>query len=350
MSAEAAVLPTLSSDLRSRRILRYAFGSSLAMAIAMAIDGQLSFLVPVLTLSFLATPDPCPTLRQGVSFVAVIVVACLVSMLLSRILLPFPLVYVPFMGLLLFRIFYAKAGGRSPLLIMWMLIAILAIPLVAMMSPDIASMVVLGIISGAASTMAVVWLVYFFFPDPPGAHSAVVQKPTAAAIESPAERFRIAAETTIVVLPVFTVFYTLQLAGSLLILIFIAILSSQPGFAKNYKAGVGLILGNVIGGAIAIVFYEVLVHAPRFPMLLLLTLGTGLFLGSRFHSDRKLAPLYGMAFSTVLLVIGSTTSGNAEAGSKVSSRILQIMAAVTYVVVAFGAMEAWRQRSEPKDA
>ena len=349
MSAEMVAHSSLATDLRSRRILRYAFGSALAMAVAMALDWQLSFMVPVMTLSFLATPDPCPTLRQGISFASVVAAACLVAVLLSRVLLPFPLVYVPFMGLLLLRIFYAKASGRSPLLTMWLLIAVLAIPLVAMMSPDIASMVVLGIIGAAAATIAVVWIVYFFFPDPPEA-AAGVEKPAAPTLASPTERLRVAAETTLVVLPVFVLFYTLQLAGSLLILIFIAILSSQPGFAQNYKAGIGLILGNVIGGAIAIAFYETLVLVPSFSLLILLTLALGLLLGSRFHSDKKLAPLYGMAFSTVLLVIGSTTSGNAEADSKVSSRIVQIMAAVTYVVVAFGLLEHFRRKTKQEAA
>ena len=52
-------------DLRTVRVLRYATGAALAMAVAMGIDWQLSYLLPVLSLSFLASPDPCPTLKQG---------------------------------------------------------------------------------------------------------------------------------------------------------------------------------------------------------------------------------------------------------------------------------------------
>jgi hypothetical protein len=157
------------------------------------------------------------------------------------------------------------------------------------------------------------------------------------------ERLRDAIETTLVVLPVFILFYTLQLAGSLLILIFVALLSSQPGFAQNFKAGAALILGNVVGGVVAILFYELLVVMPEFQFLLLLTLLTGLLLGSRVFSGRKAAPLFGMAFSTVLLIIGSTTSGNAEAGAKVYTRVVQIMVAVTYVVTAFGIVGRFRR-------
>ncbi len=85
---------------------------------------------------------------------------------------------------------------------------------------------------------------------------------------------------------------------------------------------------------------------PEFGFLLMLTFLTGLIFGTQLFSGKKSAPLFGMAFSTVLLVIGSTTSGNAEAGAKVYTRVIQIMIAVVYVVVAFGTVEAFRQPRE----
>ena len=49
---------------------------------------------------------------------------------------------------------------------------------------------------------------------------------------------------------------------------------------------------------------------------------------------------------TLLLIVGSTTSGNAEDGAKVYTRVIQIMIAVTYVVVAFGTLERFRRKEE----
>jgi hypothetical protein len=361
MSAEAAAAPrdtagilAAAPDPRVRRVFRYAVGSTLGMAVAMGFDWQLSYLVPVLALSFFASPAPCPSLKMGIGFVAVVAVAVMAGVLLSRWLLPFPLVYVPFIGLALFRLFHAKTGGTSPLLIMWLLIALLVIPLVTMLSPDVAGIVAQAIVVGAAATVALVWFTYLLFPDPtaptsPPQGPATEESPAtsaAPAVPSPAERFRSAAETTAVVMPVLVLFYTLQLTSSLLILIFVALLSSQPGFADSFKAGAALIMGNVIGGIASIVFYELLVLVPEFWFLILLTLLTGLAFGGLLFSERKLAPLFGMGFSTVLLIIGSTTSGNAEAGSKVYTRVIQIMIAVTYVVVAFGLIRRFRQRRE----
>jgi hypothetical protein len=100
----------------------------------------------------------------------------------------------------------------------------------------------------------------------------------------------------------------------------------------------------MIGGAAAIAMYELLVLVPEFVFLLLLTFLAGLVFGSRVFSGKPTGALYGMAFSTLLLVIGSTTSSTGDAGAKVYSRIAQIMVAVVYVVVAFGSIERFRLR------
>jgi len=145
--------------------------------------------------------------------------------------------------------------------------------------------------------------------------------------------------TDAVVFPLMVAFYVLQWTGSLLVLIFVAILSMQPAFAKSFKAGGALVLGNVIGGAASIVVYNLLVMVPLFEYLVLLTLLAGLVFGVRVFSGKKTAPLWGMAFSTLVLVIGSVTSSSGDAGSKVYTRVVQIMVAVSWVVVAFGVLD-----------
>ncbi|UCH84680.1 MAG: FUSC family protein, partial [Candidatus Latescibacterota bacterium] len=192
-------------------------------------------------------------------------------------------------------------------------------------------------------TVVMVWLAYGIFPDPVGL-SAQNTAPASAQTPNEAERVRDSLLSTVVVLPVMVLFYCFEFVSSLLVLIFIALLSMQPSFAKNFKAGFALIIGNVIGGVAAIVFYNLLVIVPEFVFLIVLTLLAGLVFGTRVFSGKKTAPLYGMAFSTVLLVIGSVTSSTDDAGSKVYTRIAQIMLAVAYVVAAFGIIERIEKR------
>jgi hypothetical protein len=294
-SAAGAALPAglTPESLRGLRVYRYAVGSALAMAVAMAINWQLSYLAPVLALSFLGTPTPRPTLREGLGFVAVIGVACLVGLELARHLLPYPEVYLPFVGLVLFRLFHAKESGASALLITWMIIALLVIPLLAMQAMEVAVQVARGIVFGSAVTLGVVWLTYGIFPDPPGLHVAGSAAKPGGPQSSPRERLRNAVLSTAVVWPMLVVFYVFQWSGALLVLVFVALLAMQPAFAKNFKAGGAMVIGNAIGGAAAIVLYELLTIVPLFGFLVLLTLLAALGFGRQVFSEKKTAALYG---------------------------------------------------------
>lgn len=348
MSAEsvAVTLPvSRENQFRQARILRYAVGSSLAMALAMGIGWQLSFLAPVLTQSFLGSPAPRPAFKAGLALIAIVTVSCLVGLFLTRYLLPYPLVFIIFTSYLLFRLFYAKLGGASPLLITFMMISTLVIPIMGILSPDLGVLVAGGIVMGAIVTVGVVWLAHAIFPDPGTITSKAISKPSS---EASIGRLRGAVLSTIVLVPVFILFYTLQLTGSVLILIFVALLAMQPSFAANFKAGTALIVGNVIGGAASILFYEILVIVPEFWFMVVLTCLFGLIFGAQLFSGKSRAPLFGMAFSTVLLVIASVTSGEGEAGSKVYTRVAQMMIAVVYVVSSFGLIERFRRAHEAR--
>ena len=72
---------------------------------------------------------------------------------------------------------------------------------------------------------------------------------------------------------------------------------------------------------------------------LVVTLLAALAFGRQVFSGKKTAALHGMAFSTLVLIIGSVTTSTDDASSKVYERVLQIMFAVVYVVVAFGVLD-----------
>jgi len=341
MSAEAPAATFLGFTFLQReyRVLRYAIGATLAMAIALGIGWPMSFLTPVLSLGFLAAPVRL-TFKAGTVFVSTVALACLAGLILVEYLLPFPLVFLPFVGLLLFRLYYAKANGASPLMATWLLIALLVLPLVGMQQPEVAFFVAGGLVSGAAVTVILVWLTWAMFPGPPTASvAAPVPAGSAAPTPDQAVSLRNATLSLAVVFPAVAVFYTLQWTGSILVLVFIGILSMQPGVVGNIKVGQALITGNIFGGLVSIMFYETLVMVPSFGFMVLLTLLCALTFGQQVFSGRKVGPLYGMAFSTVLLIVASTTTSTDEAGSKVLIRVVQMAMAVIYVVVGFGLLE-----------
>lgn len=345
------------TDIRVIRTLRYAIGSTLAVALALGIDWRLSYLTPVLALSFLGPPAPRPTAKIAVGFVGIVGVASGVGVAVSALLLPYPEVFLLLEGLMLFLLFYAGARGVQPLLVAMLLIALTVIPVMGLLAMKLAVAVAKGLVLGAIGAIFVVWLAHLLLPDPssrglasaPGDSSKGSEAESKPPAPSRQEAAAVAGLNTLVVFPVVFLYFVLGLT-SVLILVFIALLSMQPDFKAGVKAGKALIVGNLMGGLAAIVTYELLVMVPQFGFLLLLTLIAGLYFGGKLFSGAPAAPLFGMAFSTMLLVIGSTTSMYGEAGAKAWERVIQITIAVVYLVVAFGLIQRLRRETEASDA
>ena len=343
MSAERALRPVSALpalDARQRHVLRYALGATLGMALAMIGAWPLSYMVPVLCLTFLAAPKPPPTLRQGVLFLAALAIALVFGLWTIKYLLGSQFLFFTGIGLILFRVFYAQCSGAPMILILWLLIAILVLPMVAVQSPQIAVLVAQSVFVSAAASLVVTWVAHGLVPETGKADAAAKPAPS---LPPRPERVGHALERMIVVYPLFILFHLFEWAGALLVLIFVALLSIQPGFASNFKGGIAMVLGNAMGGVAAIAAFNLLTVVPELVFFLGLCLLGGLFFGDRLLGGGKFAPLFGMAFSTMVLLLGSTTSGTGEAGSAAWTRIFQIMIAVVYVVTAFGLLERLRR-------
>ncbi len=320
----------------TRPILRYAAGATLLVAVAMGIDWPLAFLLPVLSLSFLAPGGKPPTLKGGILFVASVAAACVFGLILAYSLLSMPPIHIGITFLFLFHIFYTRHPIFTSFVKVWLLIAILVIPNIALQSMFLAKTIAISLVFNAACAIILIWLIFLYIPEKQSFSTA---KPEQKSVpeSSERERFMTALTSVVVIMPVYLIFYFANIPNALLILVFIAILSMQPAFAKDWKVGKALIIGNTIGGLAAIISYEILAIVPEYGYLILLVLFGGLVFGQYVFSQRPLASVYGMAFSTFLLVICSVTGSDSDgAGGKVWSRVWQIMVAVIYVVSAFG--------------
>jgi hypothetical protein len=354
VAAASAVVPATraTADPRTRRILRFSVGVTIGSGFAYLIGFELPFLVPILIATLLASPAPRPTLRSAAAFVAPVAAGALLGVILTRYVLQYQGIFLFLEFLVLYRIFYALAGGAAPLRMVWLLIAALIIPLMGMASMGLSIGVAIGLVEGAAIAVGVTWFTHVLLPDLP-ALRVETGAPAAAPKKEPPPieaRAAYARRSVVVVFPVLAVFFYLSLTSDAVILVFIGLLSLLPSFAAGWKQGKALILGNLIGGGGAIVFYHLLVAYPTITMFLLLTLVSGLVFSDVIFSDRPIAPLFKTAFNAVVLLVGmSVTITGADATSKFYTRIVQIIMAVVYVAVAFGFLE-YLQRKRVKKA
>jgi len=348
MSAEvAAELPLpatgILSDARVRGGVRFALGATLATGLAYLIGFELPFLVPVLVAVLLGSKAPCPTFRVGIEFVAAVAAGAFVGVVLTRYLLQFPLIFLLIEFLVLYRIFYALAGGASPLRMIWLLIAALIIPLMGLLSIGLSVGVALGLVKGAAIAVGVVWLSFGLLPDlqAPASPTTGELKPKPAKQSPPPEaRAAYARRAVTVVFPLLVLFYVKAWTGDAVVLVYAGILALLPSFAAGWNQGKTMVVGNLLGGVTAIAFYNLLLIWPSITTFLLLTFVAGLVFAEVIFSDRQVAPMFKTAFNAVVLVVGmSVASTSADASSKFYTRIVQIMLAVLYVAAAFGWLE-----------
>ena len=340
MSAEVATIGTsILADPRAARrqaqIFRLAFGMALSAGIAFGLAWPLAFLTPVITAKLLTLPKVLP-LKAGVGFLVILSVSMILSRELLVPTLEFPAVHLLLTGLILFLLFYGKAGGTNPILVVLLILGILLVPVAGTVSVTLAGFVTEGLILATAVGIVVHYLAAALFPDPRIVESsgAVAGEPSDGTGEgsqstpSPQVRSALAFRSLIVIFPLAAVFQLFSLVEFLVALIMAALLALEPEFGKHLKVGKGLILANLAGGLVAVAIYKLLVWVPSFTFFLLLVLLGGLWMGGWIFSDRPLGKLLGAGITTVFIILGPVLTGEGAAGAELLIRLGLIMSAV----------------------
>jgi hypothetical protein len=187
--------------------------------------------------------------------------------------------------------------------------------------------------------VGVVLVVTAAFPSPQEDRPASKIGPTEGPVLRSTDRALLALRSFVVLYP-FAILLQLYSATSATVALMMTILLSlEPTYGKHLAMGKGLVLANVAGGLVAVVVYQLLVFVPSFVFLLLLILLAGLLIGRSVFSGCMLGRLLAAGITTVFLVLGPSLTGDEAAGLSLLLRLSLILAAVLYVVLAFGLLE-----------
>jgi len=324
-------------------VLRYVLGISFILLVTALMGYSLAYLTTVLAIGYIAPGTKPLTIKQGLNFVLILILINLITFAFSSYFKAYPLVFIPLLCLGVLWIYYTN---KLPQMVkLFAIISVFVIPLMSLEPVGISAFVAISLVFNAFMAVTLTQLIFKVFPWSV-ADEAFVKAKQQEAKTSEHERFRYARNIFFILLPVLLLFFIFKLSGGLLILIFIGILSMSPALA-NAKVGKFVIIANLLGGLFAILGYQLLVFVPMLPFMILITLLIGFIFGGKLFSKAKLAPIFGMGFSTFLLILGSVTSSDDDAGSAVWSRLLQIGIAVIYVVIAFGILN-YRQNIKSK--
>ncbi len=326
-------------------VFRYVLGSAFIVAITSLLNYDLAYLTAVLGLGYIAPGAKPLTFKQGLGFLLIVASLSILAVMFASAFQSYALVYMPLLLLTLMWLYYTD---KIPMMVkLFALISMVLIPFLSIDSTAIGAFLARILVLNAFMAIILTQLVFMIFPLCEADEKFLKEKAEAPK-QSSQQRYLYAVKILCILSPVIILFYLFQWSSSVLILTFVTILTVSPAFA-NPKTGLVMIVANVLGGVFGIFAYQLLVMVPNFTFMILITLLVGFVFGQKLFSESKYAGIFGSAFSTFLLILGSVTASEDEAGSKVWDRVIQIGMAVIYVVVAFGLLDRF-SKSKPNPA
>lgn len=337
-------------DIGTLRILRFSFGVTSCVAIAYGLNWPLSFMSPLFVITFLKAPKPCLTLKQGLGVLIITIKYLSLGFILSQTVLNYPFVFLTLISLLIFHILNASMKGANMFAIVFSIIGLLVITMQGLTAPALAWGVMMGLIYSVAISLFLVWLMFTVFPDPANAYKDELPAKIDSKLDVE-ERYRLAIEKTLIILPVVFLLFSYNLSSYLVMLILTIFLIMSPNLTAGKQGALFLIIGNTLGGIFAIIFYKLLIAVPEYPFLVVLSLLINLGLAKHIYTSKPLIrALAGTAATTMYLLIGQGTMviGDDEVGDKFYFRILLVILAGLYVVGSFVIMESFRNKQIEK--
>ena len=332
-------------DLHTARILRYAITVTASVAISFSLAWPLYFLTPVLVAVFLPLPLPAPTLKMGMNLILYVIYGFLIGLVMTLFILPYPLVFVPILGLILFQTYYFANRGGNFILVLMCLLGVLILPMLGTQQDIIASGFALYFIISGALAVLFYMLGYAFFPDPP---THLVVPPRKGMHKGYSRRAAVTAfQSTCAILPLTTLFLFFSWTYQLLIMIMAAIFSLMPEVAKGTAMAMKTMISTLIGGIAAVFFFYLIVAVPELHFFIALMFFFTLIFATGMFSEKPYAVYLSSAVTTLIILLGSSMGEGASITDVFISRVVLISAATLYIVIIMTVVEHLWSRVTP---
>ena len=333
-----AWLREITRDQTSVRVIRFAVGVTISVALAYGIEWPLSFLLPVLTSLLLSFPLPMPSLQAGLRNMLYTLAAFGLGLVFSLFFLQYPLAYILMLGFVLFHLYYYLNRGGSFWLTLMSMIAILLLPMLANTHGGLATGLSLGFVWSSWLTVIMVWFSHLLVPDPQAAKFP--QSPGFQSGYSPVAA-QLAFKSTLIIFPLATLFIVFDLMDFLLVMIFAALFILKPELSKGREAGRNSLISTLLGGACAWVFYWLIVAVPEYHFYIILMFLTTLSFAMNIFSAKPTAKYYASALVALLILVNGSMAEGADFVGLFVTRIVLIVLAVLYIVAALKVLDSY---------
>ncbi|MFZ5674074.1 MAG: DUF2955 domain-containing protein [Pseudomonadota bacterium] len=330
----------------SRHALRIALAATLAFTIAELAKWEFSFLAPMLAIQVLAASRNAPGFKQGIAIPLVILIATSLALGIATLTTLTPVVLLLLVSLVICLSFYAQRRGAPNAVMLLIQIAFCCIPVIHAISFDLAFLFMTALIQGSIAAIVTIWIVYWLLPSPPIRAGAV--PPSVPPSPEPAVAARIALSDTLILLPILVAFIMHGDINNIIVLMIALNLLRVVEPEQSGRIAVAIILGNVLGGGIAVLAYQFVVLGGSLVFFVLIVLAMGLWFGGRIVRGGPKAPVYAIAFATFLLMLGLGVSPLPSGSEELfATRIVKILLASAYVIGALSLVAQLRRLKGP---
>ena len=346
------------SSIHDIQVIRYALGVTIAIAIASAMQTPLSYLLPVLTALLLPRLLTRVGLKRdssagnpGLAYIRDSLFAFAVGYIFTSLLLPFPILYIPLLGITLFQVYYYLNRGGSFWLVLSLIINLLVLPVLAQYYQGLAIGVAFELVVHSLLTLVVIVITNLLVPVPAALQQVDDSPVTVFKPGYDPDAAKRALISSMATLPVALLFVAEVWVSQLPVIIFVATFTLVPAIDRSRMAAIGSISATILGGVVAYITYWLLVAVPQYYFAVLVMLFLSLINGRLIFSGHKLAPILPSAMVGIIILINGSLSADSSFTDTFFKRLLLMSLAAVYVVIALRVVNAyWPRRPDAATA
>lgn len=301
-SDAAAVRTGFSAN--DRFMLRMAVAGTLGFAIAIWFGWPISFLAPMLAVKFIPGMPTFPGPVQALLIPIVMWVATTSALILANVLGDAPFVQLIVLALVIFVSFYAKWQGAPGIVVLLLQIGFCIIPLFSTVSLELGHFIADFLQRNTVAAMATVLIAHLVVPALPPSRQAPRPAPPAPLRLSPAFGARVALADTLVLFPLLAWLLLGSAIQSFVMVMMTITVINELDPTRSRTAGTNMIVGNTIGGLLAVAAQQVVLLADNLFFFLLTVFLATLWFARGLTRGGPSADLYRLAAGAFMLILG----------------------------------------------
>ena len=322
--SRGAVMPT-ANLARMHFLLRFSLGTTAAFTLCEWMGWQPSALAPVLTGVLLANLPVSPPLKVGMSLILVMAIAAWSAFFLTTLLNQTPHLLFGVIALVMFLAFAGLAKAQAQLPLTLLLMCFTVVPVVTLTLSQYAGIFPGLLVRAMALAVLVTWVAYAIWPLP----SPKSPDPPAAPLTSPVAA---AAIGTAIVLPLMLIYLLFGLTDAIPVLLTTVLLVAKMEEERGAASASAKLMGNFLGGFIAVAAYFALQIAPSLASLGLITFIIGFGFATQIVIGGPRGGNALLAYNATMVIFGLALLKGQDNSGTWGARVVQFAIACTFAV------------------